>query len=114
MVLTGVGLAYAVRGRPPPKVLDAMHQAQRARRGVWAKGVPGTILIALHSRGEDTEGQFHTAANRVLNTATGEATLLKHRDTYRVCEEVCDGDSCMVYVPFELRTKDQPPCLVGQ
>jgi hypothetical protein len=34
-------------------------------------------------------------------------------DSYRECEEVCDGDSCMVYVPYERRYKNQPNCLVG-
>ncbi|MCC6334989.1 MAG: nuclease [Myxococcales bacterium] len=113
MALAGVGLAYAVRGRPPRLVLDAMHQAQKARRGMWAKGVPDTILTALHSRDEDKEGKYPTAANRVLNTQTGETVLRKHLDNYALCEEVCDGDSCMVYVPYELRYHDQPPCLVG-
>jgi endonuclease YncB( thermonuclease family) len=114
MAREGVGLAYAVRGRPAPRVLDAMHQAQRARRGMWAKGVPDTILTALHSRDEDTAGKYPTSVNRVLDTHTGEAALRKHLDTYQTCEEVCVEDSCMVYVPFERRYKDQPPCLVGE
>jgi micrococcal nuclease len=113
MALEGVGLAYAVRGKPPPRVLDAMHQAQRARRGVWAKGVPDGIITALHSRDEDTAGKYPTAANRVLNTRTGEAQLRKHMDTYRLCEEVCLEGSCMVYVPYERRYKNQPNCLIG-
>jgi micrococcal nuclease len=91
-----------------------MHQAQRARRGVWAKGVPDSILTALHSRDEDKDGKYPTAANRMLNTQTGEAVLHKHMDTYQTCEEVCVEDSCMVYVPYERRYKDQPPCLVGE
>lgn len=113
MALEGVGLAYAVRGKPAPRVLDAMHQAQRAKRGMWKKGVPDTILTALHSRDEPGSEKYATAANRVLDTHTGETRLQKHMDSYQECEEVCDGDSCMVYVPFERRYKNQPNCLVG-
>lgn len=113
MALEGVGLAYAVQGRPPPLVLDAMHQAQQAGRGVWKKGVPDGVLTSLHSRDEDKEGKYPTAANRVLNTQTGEARLKKHMDDYQVCQEVCMEGSCMVYVPYERRYKDQPQCLVG-
>lgn len=118
MVKKGRGLAYAVRGKPNPIVLDAMHQAQRARRGIWEKGVPRGLITALHSFAENTDSKYKTSSNRVLDTRTGEAHLRKHTDNYQLCEEVClttEGDwSCMVYVPFELRYKNQPPCLIGE
>lgn len=118
MVRKGRGLAYAVRGKPDPIVLDAMHQAQRAGRGIWAKGVPKGLITALHSFAENTDGKYPTSSNRVLDTHTGEALLRKHTDFYELCEEVClrtEGDtSCMVYVPFERRYRDQPACLVGE
>jgi len=114
MALQGVGLAYGVRSRPAPRVLDAMHQAQRAGRGVWEKGVPDFIITALHSRDEDKDGKYPTAADRVLDTRTGETSMRKHMNNYQVCEEVCFEGSCMVYVPYERRYKDQPPCLVGE
>lgn len=114
LVRQGHGLAYAVRGKPPPLVLDAMHQAQRARRGVWEKGVPKGIVTSLHSFAEAKGTRYSTSSNRVLDTATGEAGLRKHTDVYQTCEEVCVGDSCMVYVPYERRYEDQPPCLVGE
>lgn len=117
MVRKGRGLAYAVRGKPDPIVLDAMHQAQRAGRGIWAKGVPKGLITALHSFSEN-DGRYPTSSNRILDTRTGEAPLRKHKDFYEVCQEVClttEGDwSCMVYVPYEIRYKNQPPCLVGE
>jgi len=27
------------------------------------------------------------------------------------CQEVCEGQSCMVYVPYERRYKEKPECL---
>lgn len=114
MAMQGQGLAYAVNGVPPILVLDAMHQAQRARRGMWAKGVPKGVITSLHSMAEN-DGRYEKSANRVVDTRTGEAPLRKHTDVYETCQEVCLGaeGSCMVYVPFEQRYKDQPPCLVG-
>lgn len=115
MALRGVGMAYAVNGVPPVLVLDAMHQAQRARRGMWAKGVPRGVVTSLHSMSEN-DGRYQKSSNRVVDTRTGEAPLVKHTDAYQTCQEVClsaEG-SCMVYVPFEQRYQDQPPCLVGE
>lgn len=118
IVRAGQGLAYGVEGRPPRAVLDAMHQAQRAKRGLWKKGVPHGLITSLHSMGENSDGKYKTGANRLLDTATGETVLRKHTDTYQTCQEVCletQGDSsCMVYVPFDQRYKNQPPCLVGE
>lgn len=118
MVKKGRGLAYAVRGKPDPVVLDAMHQAQRARRGIWERGVPRGLITALHSFAENTDPKYKTSSNRVLDTRTGEAFLRKHTDNYELCEEIClttEGDfSCMVYVPYERRYKNQPPCLIGE
>lgn len=118
MVRKGRGLAYAIRGKPDPLVLDAMHQAQRAGRGIWEKGVPKGLITALHSFSENTDSRYETSSNRILDTHTGEAPLRKHKDTYEVCQEVClttEGDwSCMVYVPYERRYKNRPPCLTGE
>lgn len=118
MARIGRGLAYAVRGKPNPLVLDAMHQAQRAGRGMWKKGVPKGLITALHSFAENEGTQYTSSSNRILDTRTGEAPLRRHKDYYQLCEEVClttgDDWSCMVYVPFERRYKNQPPCLIGE
>jgi endonuclease YncB( thermonuclease family) len=118
LVRQGHAVAYAVKGRPAPVLLEAMHQAQQAQLGLWAKGVPRGLITSLHSMGEDSSGRFKNSSNRVLNTRTGEARLRWHTETYATCQEVCldtEGDlSCMVYVPFERRYTNQPPCLTGQ
>jgi micrococcal nuclease len=118
MARQGRGLAYAVRGKPNPLVLDAMHQAQKYGRGIWAKGVPKGLVTSLHSFSEQTDSKYTTSSNRILDTATGEAPLRKHTDNYEICQEVClttaGSWSCMVYVPYERRYRDQPPCLVGE
>ncbi len=111
---SGEAMAYSVEGRPPKPVLYAMQDAQHFKRGMWAKGVPEGLITALHSRDEDKQGKYKTSVNRVLNTRTGEALLRKHMDNYQSCEEVCLLGSCMVYVPYEHRYKDQPPCLIGE
>lgn len=118
MVRRGRGLAYAVRGKPDPLVLDAMHQAQKSGRGIWEKGVPRGLITALHSFDENRDSRYTTSSNRILDTHTGEAPLRRHTDNYALCQEVClttDGDwSCMVYVPYEQRYKDRPACLTGE
>lgn len=118
MARKGRGLAYAVEGQPDLLVLDAMHQAQRAKRGIWEKGVPFGLITSLHSFAENKGTQYTTSSNRVLDTRTGQAPLRKHTDNYETCQEVCletDGTfSCMVYVPFDQRYKNRPSCLTGE
>ncbi len=118
MARRGRGLAYAVEGQPDLLVLDAMHQAQRAKRGIWEKGVPAGLITSLHSFAENKGSQYTTSSNRVLDTRTGQAPLHKHTDTYETCQEVCVATggpfSCMVYVPFEQRYKNRPACLTGE
>jgi micrococcal nuclease len=118
MVKQGRGLAYSVKGPPDRVVLDAMHQAQRAGRGIWRKGVPKALITSLHSFAENQGTKYKTSSNRVLNTSNGEAPLWKHTEFYSLCQEVCVSEegtfSCMVYVPFERRYANQPACLVGE
>ncbi len=81
---------------------------------MWKKGTTKGLISSLHSVGEE-EGRADVAYNRVVDTRTGAAFKREHHKKYETCEEVCettDGDtSCMTYVPFERRYKDQPPCL---
>lgn len=115
MVSLGYGHAYAMEGQPAnPEVLEAQRQAQKAKRGIWRRGVVKGILTSLHSLGESSDPTAG-AYNRVVDTRTGEAQKRPHRQTYRTCEVVCEeseGDrSCMVYVPFERRYRQKPACL---
>lgn len=115
MAREGHGLAYAVDGEAAaPEVLAAQAEAMKAGRGMWAKGATLGVVTSLHSLNEDGPGDTE-AYNRVVDTRTGQALKRAHRDTYETCQRVClatDGQqSCMVYVPFKKRYRDQPECL---
>ncbi len=116
LVRAGHAMVYAVDTRPDPALLALQREAQSARRGMWAGGVPPEIITSLHSAGEkDLKGK--TPYDRLCDTRTGVTRLRNHRSSYRTCEEVCVGEgplaSCMVYVPFERRYNDRPGCLVN-
>jgi endonuclease YncB( thermonuclease family) len=114
MVRQGYGHAYAVDGQEAaPEVLEAQRQAQRARRGIWRRGLVKGIVTSLHSV-DESPGPSATY-NRVVDTRTGQASKRSHHQTYRTCQVVCEeteGErSCMVYVPFEHRYRQKPACL---
>ncbi len=114
LVRAGHAKVFAVGAPADPALLAAQADAQRRGAGMWEKGVPAAIVTSVHSQGEpDLHGAG--AYDRVADTRTGEARALPHARRYEVCEEVCHGEgrdrSCMVYVPFERRYRDRPPCL---
>ena len=114
LVRAGHAMVYAVDGTPDPALLVAQREAQAARRGIWAGGVPPEIITSLHSAGEkNLKGK--APYDRLCDTRTGATRLRQHRSTYRTCEEVCVGEgpgrSCMVYVPFERRYSNRPDCI---
>ncbi len=114
LVRTGLAMVYAVDAEARPELLAAQRDAQREGRGMWAKGVPRGIVTNLHSIVENGgEGAY----DRVADTRTGRAIARPHEHAYAMCSEVCqatEGDtSCMVYVPFERRYRNKPPCLQG-
>jgi endonuclease YncB( thermonuclease family) len=116
MARTGYGLAYAVEGdEPVPAVLSAQREAITGKLGMWKKGVVKGVITSLHSVGEDGDEAEAKAYNRVVDTRTGRALRREHTHTYRTCEQVCEDTegevSCMVYVPFSNRYRDQPDCL---
>jgi endonuclease YncB( thermonuclease family) len=114
LIRAGQAMVYAVEAPPDPSLLGLQREAQAARRGLWAGGVPPEIVTSLHSAGEqDLKGK--PPYDRLVDTRTGVTRLRLHRSVYTVCQEVCVGDppgrSCMVYVPFERRYRDRPECL---
>jgi endonuclease YncB( thermonuclease family) len=116
LVRAGHAMVYAVEARPDQRLLALQREAQAAGRGLWAGGVPPTLITSLHSAGErDLKGK--EAYDRLVDTRTGVTRVRRHRTSYRTCEEVCVGAgptlSCMVYVPFERRYRDRPACLGG-
>lgn len=115
MVKAGHALAYVVdQETAAPGVLAAQAQAMKDKRGMWAKGAVKGVVTSVHSVGEDG-GHGATAYNRVVDTRTGKAAMVEHAKTYQSCQEVCvdvEGEtSCLVYVPFNTRYKNQPACL---
>jgi hypothetical protein len=114
MARQGHGLAYAVDTESArPEVLEAQAEAQKARRGMWKKGVVWGVVSSVHSYGED--GKNEPAYNRVVDTRTGRASKRAHTEAYQTCQKVCETvdetTSCMVYVPFQNRYRNKPECL---
>jgi micrococcal nuclease len=117
VVRAGHAMVFAVDVRPDPALLALQREAQAARRGMWAAGVPPELITSLHSAGEkDLRGR--SPYDRLVDTWTGVTRLRHHRSRYQTCQEVCIGEgvarSCMVYVPFERRYRDRPACLGSQ
>jgi endonuclease YncB( thermonuclease family) len=115
LVSAGLAMAFFLDGPPDAALLALQAEAQRAGRGMWARGVPAAIVTSVHSAGEP--GAAGRAYDRVVDARTGAAVARPHARGYGVCEEVCVGDgddrSCMRYVPYERWYRDRPPCLRG-
>lgn len=114
LLRAGMAMVFAMDGRADPALLAAQREAQAARRGLWAGGVPPLVLTSVHAEGEKGLGP-KGAYDRVVDTATGQATARPHHRRYLPCQEVCLGEgagrTCMTYVPFERRYRDRPACL---
>jgi micrococcal nuclease len=114
----GLAMVFAVAPElPDGKLLEIQAAAQKARRGIWADGVPDLILTSVHSADEPAPGAgpHAHAHNRVVDPRTGKTSLREHDAVYASCENVCEAGgktkSCLVYVPFEHRYKNKPACL---
>jgi endonuclease YncB( thermonuclease family) len=114
LVREGYAMAYALEGRPEPRLLEAQRTAQAARAGIWAGGAPPLVPTSLHSAAEPDLGP-RGAYDRVADTRTGVAAARPHGRVYATCEEVCVGEgpdrACLRYVPFERRYRHKPACL---
>lgn len=116
LVWQGLAMVLAVDDEPDPELVGMQRKAQEQRRGMWAKGVPATIITSVHSADEQpasgTSGE-RKPHNRVVDTQTGRSRLLRHSKTYAPCTEVCTDDkgSCLIYVPFDKQHKGAPSCL---
>lgn len=74
-----------------PEYLRAQQAAIRARRGMWAHGVPDFVLTSLHSADEDRSRESHY--NRMVSTRDGHSESMEHNNTYSECEVVCATES---------------------
>lgn len=109
--MVGVGAAhlFAIDEEPDPKALAAQLAAIKAKKGIWAKGVPTALLTSLHSLDEK---DWKEAYNRVADPLTGKARKVLHKETYTECQQVCMAGSCMLFIPFKRRYgRDRAPCL---
>ncbi len=114
----GLAMVFAVAPETPDaKLLGIQVAAQKARRGIWAEGVPDLILTSVHSADEPggAAGPRGHAHNRVVDPRTGKTALREHDEVYAACQNICEVEgktkTCLVYVPFEHRYRNKPRCL---
>lgn len=100
LIRLGYAMAYTIDDRPSrPEYLRAQQEAMRARRGMWAHGIPEFIMTSVHSFDED--GSREWAYNRLISTNDGHSESMRHRDNYGECQWVCDTET--VVAPASLR-----------
>lgn len=80
-----------------PELVEAQRDAQRARRGMWAHGIPPFVLTSLHSVEEDTTGSG--TYNRLVSSEDGHSVKWKHTERYEECAIICH----MVYTVDEAK-----------
>lgn len=87
----GYGHAYQPDDTPSrPEYLRAQHEAIRARRGMWAHGVPLFVMTSLHSRSEDPSREWHY--DRLISTIDGHSESRRHQNDYAECQWVCNDE----------------------
>lgn len=87
----GFAHAYQVDDTPSrPEYLRAQQDAIRNRRGMWAHGVPDYVMTSIHSADEDPSREWHY--NRLVSVHDGHSESMRHHDTYRECDWVCNDE----------------------
>jgi hypothetical protein len=142
LVAEGLAMVFAVNEPPNPELVALQADAQTQGKGMWARGVPGTIVTSVHAVGDEAHPPrgvafsrgwspryrsttnatsivtpaSATAYNRVVDTHTGKTRKIQHAETFEICQVVCEGTgqdrSCMTYVPFGRQRRQQPACLL--
>jgi endonuclease YncB( thermonuclease family) len=88
LVREGLAHVMSVDDNPgKPELIEAQREAQAARRGMWAHGVPPFVLTSLHSVEEDTTGEG--TYNRLVSSDDGHSVKWKHDDRYDECARIC-------------------------
>lgn len=88
--LVRLGMAHVMSVDDSPgdaELLQLQKEAQDARRGIWAHGVPAFILTSLHSREEDVDGKG--TYNRLVSTDDAHSVKWRHDNKYEECSKVC-------------------------
>ncbi len=109
----GFAHVMAINADANPVHLKIQAKAQADRRGIWKWGIPARIVTSIHSTDENKDNPKYkgTAYNRVVDTRTGGSWTIKHTVAFKPCDAWCNGGSCMVYVPFQVRFgKKRPVC----
>lgn len=121
LIASGLAHIYAYGDEvPDPDLVKLQFQAQNERKGMWAKGIPRTIVTSVHSIDEpssgddDAKGPRTESYNRVCDTQTGKTFAVAHTTIFKTCDVFCYGGSCLLYVPFKERYgKQRPACVIG-
>jgi len=94
-----------------PEHVKIQLKAQNQRKGIWQWGIPARIVTSIHSTDENKDNPKYKgiAYNRVCDTRTGQSWTVKHTTAFKPCDAWCNGGSCMVYVPFDVRFGDKRP-----
>lgn len=93
----GYAHAYQIDDTPAsPTYLRVQQEAIRARRGMWAHGVPDYIMTSIHSADEDLSRPVHY--NRLVSTRDAHTESEQHHDTYPECDWHCN-DEIRVQMP---------------
>ena len=109
MITSGYGHLFEIGRAPKPHLIPLQQDAIKARRGMWEKGAPDSVLTSVHSLDEGSE---EITYNRYMNPKTGRAEKFLHKNLYKMCEWVCHQGACLLYVPFKKRYGDhRPDCL---
>lgn len=101
--LIRAGLAHVMSVDDVPgkaELIEAQREAQRARRGLWAHGIPPFVLTSLHSVEEDTTGDG--TYNRLVSSDDGHSVMWKHADRYDECAKICQ----MIYAVDEAKVDE--------
>lgn len=118
LIEKGLAHAYSVDENPADQnYLTYQSKAQKNKVGMWRDGIPKFIITSLHSiteRQKISNKGPQATYNRLIDTKTGATEKMYHEQEYATCQKVCleQDNSCMVYVPFEIRYgSKRPDCL---
>lgn len=98
----GLAHVYSINSNgAKKKYVDTQQIAQKNLIGMWSKGVPEYIITSLHSADEGYDNNY----NRLVSTNDGHSKKWYHKESYKLCQEVCiaESKSCMTHVPYKKR-----------
>ncbi len=97
----GLAHTFAVGDSAPADAVQEQAKAIEARKGMWTQGAPEILVTSVHSL-DEKPGATETY-NRVVSTTDGRSEKRTHTKIYKACSWVCEGTSCLLYVPYGLR-----------